>query len=27
VKPGHTIEIDHLVETYGGKRARGFRRR
>ena len=27
VKPGHTIEIDHLVETYGGKRVRGLRRR
>jgi hypothetical protein len=27
VKPGHTIEVDHLVETYGGKRVRGVRRR
>jgi hypothetical protein len=27
VKPGQTIEIDHLVETYGGKRVRGLRRR
>ena len=22
VKPGNTLEIDHLVETYGGKRVR-----
>ncbi len=27
IKPGHTINVHHLVETYGGKRIRGFRRR
>lgn len=27
VEPGHSLEIGHLVETYGGEQRRGWRRR